>query len=84
MQQLRKMGFASSKSDSSLFLRQSQYGLVSLLLYIDDLVIVGADLDEIRCVKCQLAASFEVKDLGNLHYFLGIKVICTLEGILIS
>ena len=78
------MGFAPSKSDSSLFVRQGQHAPVSLLLYVDDLVIVGADLDEIGRVKSQLVASFEMKDLGDLHYFLGIEVIHTPEGILIS
>ena len=48
------------------------------------MVITGADLGEIDCVKLQLAASFEMKDLGDLNYFLGIKVICTPKGILIS
>ena len=78
------MGFAPSKLDSSLFVRQDQHEPVSLLLYVDDLVIVGADLDEIHRVKSQLAASFEIKDLGDLHYFLRIEVIRTPEGILIS
>ena len=59
-------------------------GPVSILLYVDDLVITGADLGEIDRVKLQLAASFDMKDLGDLHYFLGIEVICTPEGILIS
>ena len=45
------------------------------LLYVDDLVISGADLDEIIRVKCQLLATFEMKDLGDLHYFLGIEMI---------
>jgi ribosome maturation factor RimP len=53
-----------------------------LRFYIDDLVITGADLEEINRVKRQLAASFEMKDLGDLHYFLGIEVIRTPEGIL--
>jgi hypothetical protein len=54
------------------------------LLYVDDLIITGADLDEINRVKRELAASFNMKDLGDLHYFLGIEVICTPKGILIS
>ena len=48
------------------------------------MVITDADLGEIDCVKLQLAASFDMKDLGDLHYFLRIKVIRTLEGILIN
>ena len=57
---------------------------VSTLLYVDDLVIADTDLEEIDHVKSQLAASFNMKDLGDLHYFLRIKVICTTKGILIS
>jgi hypothetical protein len=48
------------------------------------LVITGADLDEINRVKREFIASFDMKDLGDLHYFLGIEVICTPKGILIS
>ena len=81
---LRRMGFATSKSDSSLFIRKGRLGPVSILLYVDDLVITGADLGEINRVKLQLAASFDMKDLGGLHYFLGIEVICTPKGILIN
>ena len=64
-QQLRRMGFAPSKSDSSLFIRTSQTGRISILLYADNLVIVGADLEEIDQVTYQLSTSFEMKDLGT-------------------
>ena len=67
MQQLRRMGFATSKSDSSLFIWKGRLGPVSILLYVDDLVITGADLGEINRFKLQLAASFDMKDLGDLH-----------------
>ena len=84
MQQLQEMGFAPSKSDSSLFAQPSQTGPISILLYVDDRVIISADLGEICRIKTQLAASFDMKDLGYLHYFLGIEGIRTPEGILIS
>ena len=48
-QQLRRMGFATSKSDSSLFIRKGRLGPVSILLYDDDLVITGADLGMADC-----------------------------------
>ena len=60
------MGFVTSKLDSSLFIRKGRLGPVSILLYVDDLVITGADLGEIDRVKLQLAASFDMKDLGDL------------------
>jgi hypothetical protein len=83
-QQLHKMSFETSKADSSLFIHKTRLGPINILLYVDDLVITGADLEEINRVKRQLAASFEMKDLGDLHYFLGIEVIRTPEGILMS
>ena len=46
--------------------------------------MTGTDLEEICRIKFLLAASFEMKDLGDLHYFLEIEVICGPEGILIS
>ena len=52
--------------------------------YVDDFVITEADLEEISWVKFQMAASFDMKDLGDLHYFLRIEVIQTPEGILIN
>jgi hypothetical protein len=78
------MSFETSKADSSLFIRKTRLGPISILLYVDDLVITGADLDEINLVKRKLGGSFDMKDLGDLHYFLGIEVIRTPEGILIS
>ena len=75
-QRLRKMGFTPSKSDFSLFIRQGRDGPVNMLLYVDDLVIASTNLEDISCVKSQLVASFEMKDLGELHYLLGIEVIC--------
>ena len=49
-----------------------------ILWYVDDLVITGPDLAAISKVKSQLSKAFEMKDLGDLHYFLGIEVIHTL------
>ena len=71
------MGFEVSKSDSSLFILKGSKGLVCIMLYVDDLVITGPDLPEMSRVKTQLSAGLEMKDLGDLHYFLWIEVIHT-------
>ena len=52
--------------------------------YMLNVVITDADIEEIDRVKSHLVASFIVKDLGDLHYFIGIKVIQTPEGISIN
>ena len=48
MQRFCKMGFALSKSDSLMFIWPSRTGPISLLVYVDDLVIASADLREIN------------------------------------
>ena len=48
-----------------------------ILLYVDDLVIIDPDLVVISKVKSQLSEAFDMKDLGDLYYFLGTEVIHT-------
>jgi len=58
-------------------------GPVILLLYVDDLFLTG-DESLIEEVKGKLSAEFEMKDLGSLHYFLGLEVWQKEDGIFLS
>ena len=50
------------------------YGkLLILVLYVDDLILTG-DEQLIRSCKKDLAREFEMKDMGLMHYFLGLEV----------
>ena len=51
-----------------------------LLLYVDDLFVTGVD-GLISDTKRKLAAKFEMKDLGMMHYFLGMEVWQNADGI---
>jgi hypothetical protein len=53
-------------------------------LYVDDLVITRSNVDLILGLKKQLADTFEMTDLGLLHFFLGIQVLQMDDGIFIS
>ena len=44
-----------------------------LVLYVDDLFLTGTDPLFHKC-KRKLASEFEMKDLGLMHYFLGLEV----------
>ena len=49
--------------------------MIMLVLYVDDLILTGDSVVEICEIKQQLGSRFEMKDLGELHYFLGIEFI---------
>jgi hypothetical protein len=53
-------------------------------VYIDDIIITGDDIDEIKHLNEHLAREFEVKDMGQLRYFLGIEVSRIPKGIYLS
>ncbi|PRQ49208.1 putative RNA-directed DNA polymerase [Rosa chinensis] len=71
---LPSIGFKGSYSDPSLFIKSSAQGMVYLLLYVDDIILTGSNESEIHSVKMALQLEFEMKDLGLLHYFLGLQI----------
>ncbi len=69
------IGFQTSNSDFSLYVKKTYRGIVVIIIYVDDLIIiVDSDVD-IFDLKKLLKQKFEMKDLGELRYFLGIEVI---------
>ncbi|XP_068323099.1 uncharacterized mitochondrial protein AtMg00810-like [Pyrus communis] len=81
---LPSLGFQVSQADPSLFIQQSSKGTVLLLLYVDDVILTGSSSTLINQVITALTAEFEMKDLGLLHYFLGLQISYTSEGLFVS
>ncbi|GKV00770.1 hypothetical protein SLEP1_g13403 [Rubroshorea leprosula] len=70
--------------DTVLFIRKTNHGMVLLLLYVDDMIIIGDDISGIHDLKQFLSHKFEMKDLGVLSYFLGLEVTSFDDGYLFS
>ena len=70
---MTNLGFTKSKADSNLYYKVEEGNLVILLLYVDDLFVTGEDV-LIVDTKRKLASELEMKDLGMMHYFLGMEV----------
>ncbi|KAH9771155.1 protein kinase domain-containing protein [Citrus sinensis] len=70
-----------SSNDPSMFIRRSAAGIIILLVYVDDIIITGTDTSDIQQFKESLHSYFQIKDLGNLIYFLGLEVHRSSEGI---
>ena len=69
-----------SKADSNLYFKVEGERPVMLLLYVDDLFLTGRE-ELIKDSRRNLVVDFEMKDLDMMHYFLGMEVWQSEDGI---
>jgi hypothetical protein len=80
---LLQLGFLGSKADSSLFIYRTAVVTMYLLIYVDDIIIASSVPVAIDDLLQLLSIDFAVKDLGTLHYFLGVEVLPMKDGLLL-
>ena len=73
-QYLVNQGFQHSPSDSNLYIKHSGNDILFLVVYVDDLIITRSSEHLISDIKQDLCRTFDMTDLGLLHYCLGIEV----------
>ncbi|KAL5576404.1 hypothetical protein UlMin_018103 [Ulmus minor] len=79
------MGYKQSQEDHTLFIKHSNLGgVIVLLVYVDDIIVMGDDERESQFLRKCLAKEFEIKELGRPKYFIGIEFAHSRLGIFIS
>jgi hypothetical protein len=73
-EKLIKLGFQVSKADTSLFFYDKGSVTIFLLIYVDDIIVASSLQEAVIAMLKDLRSDFALKDLGHLHYFLGIEV----------
>jgi len=81
---LNGRGFKKSELDHTLFTLTYPSGMIALLVYVDDIIITESDKEGIISTKEFLKSMFEIKDLGEMKYFLGIEICRSKEGLFMS
>jgi hypothetical protein len=81
---LLRLGFVEAKTDTSLFVFHRGQDTAYLLLYVDDIVLTASSTDLLRRLIAALQQEFSMKDLGELHHFLGMQVQRTTSGLFLS
>lgn len=81
---LLQLGFVASKGDTSLFIYAKSHVTIYLLIYVDDIIVASSSDQAVEAMLTDLRKDFALKDLGRLHYFLGIEVNDCDNGILLS
>ncbi|WJZ96545.1 hypothetical protein VitviT2T_015220 [Vitis vinifera] len=78
-------GFVQCQSDHTLFVKHFPEGkLAIIIVYVDDIILTGDHEEKIDLLKKLLTKEFEIKDLGNLKYFLGMEIARSKKGIAVS
>lgn len=72
--ELAKLGFIPSEADPALFTSKRDGGRLYLLVYVDDILVAGARLDDVTGVKTEICATFEARDMGEARFFLGLEI----------
>jgi hypothetical protein len=67
--------FQTSNANFSLYVKKTNHGIVVIVIYVDDLIIIGDSDEDTSDLKKLLKQEFEMKDLGELRYFFNIEVI---------
>ena len=73
----RKLGFEQIHSDAGVYVLHRQGGnqtKIILILYIDDLLLMGNDLSMINKIKKKLGEAYHMKDIGAAQSYLGIHI----------
>jgi len=74
-QVILKDGFTMMEEDHCVYLKCSNNSFIILPLYVDDILIAGNSKEMINTTKMWLSSNFEMKDIGEASYVLGVKII---------
>ena len=78
---LENQGFKRSENEPTLYVKRLESGkLVIISLYVDDLMITGEDSSSVQEFKMEMMKEFDMSDLGEMKYFLGLEITQTSEG----
>ena len=81
---MKTVGYTQSNSKHTLFLKHNEKLVIILIVYVDDMIVTGNDPAKRKRLQEHLAREFEMKDFGELKYFLGIEVSKLNKGIFLS
>ncbi|XP_057452738.1 uncharacterized mitochondrial protein AtMg00810-like [Lotus japonicus] len=82
---LNQLGIFKCISKHGVYVKRSKStGMIIVCLYVDDLLVTGSIEAEIVKFKEKMQSEFEMSDMGELSFFLGIEFLRTEQGIFIS
>jgi hypothetical protein len=71
---LKNIKFMKSETDPNVYITQVGDVKFFIVVYVGDLILVCNDQNKLFQIKEELSQKFDIKDLGELHFFLGVEV----------
>ena len=71
---IQEMGFVRSWVDRYVYSKKPNDHLLCVVLYVNDMLLVGNNIELMREVKSQFSSKFDMKDLGVAHFLLGMDI----------
>ena len=81
---IQQHGYKQAQTGHTLFHKTIGKKITILIVYVDNIIVTRNDEAEIGRIKHRIAQDFEMKDLGNLRYFLKMEVARNKNGISIT
>src|ERR1051325_11686699 len=79
----KKQGFQKCEMEYGVYVQHSGSNMILVCLYVDDVLLIGSCPKDIIKFKEVLMNEFEMSDLGNMVYFLGMEILYSKEGIIL-
>ncbi|KAL5770994.1 hypothetical protein ACOSP7_015148 [Xanthoceras sorbifolium] len=67
-------GFTRCQANHRCYIKRFDNSFIILLLYVDDMLVAGSDMQEIMNLKRELSKQFAMKDLGAAKQILGMRI----------
>ena len=72
---MKLLGYRESGADPCVFIRlDTEKRLQIIAVYVDDLILIAETVEEMQQIKKCLSGHFKMKDMGKLHYCLGVNI----------
>ena len=73
-QAIKSFGFEQNLDEPCVYKRHQDKVVMFLVLYVDDILLIGNDVGVMSSVKVWLSSQFDMKDLGEANFILRIKL----------
>ena len=71
---MASFGFINNKFDQCIYMKVSGSKFIFMVLYVDDILLASSDVNVLNDTKRLLSANFDMKDLGETSFVLGIEI----------